>query len=167
MKQWKEETGLVVRFLGLILGAAFVFAFVGTLLWINGRGAWFVMRYSVLPSFACSLTWLYCLWLVVYGLLGGAVPFSVFLLRARRRSWIPPVALLLCAYVLSLLWVPLFYTAQFVAAALFALLFAALALVLFLLCACRTSFWLTAAGTVAFVVQIYVFCFTLGFLLLN
>lgn len=157
----------MIRFIGLIAGAAFIGAFAGTLLWINGRGAWFVMRYSHLPSFALSLSLTYILWLLAYGLLGAAVPLTVIMEKHHRRNCLPAVAILLISYVLVLLWYPLFYSAQFVLAALFVLFLAAAAIVVFFFKAIRKSLWLTMISIAVLLIQIYFICFTLSFFLLN
>lgn len=90
--------------------SALLSCFFGTLVWVNCRGAWFVMRFAKLPSFAPSLSLSYTLWVVCYGFFGAA--FYLCLSTGGKRV-IADIGLILASYFLSLLWQPLFYSAHF------------------------------------------------------
>lgn len=146
--------------LGFFSGAAFLGGFFGTLVWINGRGAWFVMRFALLPSFMPSLSLAYTLWLFVYGLLGGAI----FLCLRNGRKWGKGVltdgALLLGSYFLCLLWQPFFYTAYFLFLSLLTLVGAASLITVFLVRMLRRSFLLVMLGGFILLVQCFFIALT-------
>lgn len=125
------------------------------------------MRYAKLPSFSLSLTLTYILWLCVYGLLGAGIALTVLLRHIARK---PDLLLLICSlltYILSLFWHPLFYSAQFVFAAMLVLFFAMVSNVVALIKSFRKSLRLTAISFIALLIQIYFLCFTFNFSLLN
>lgn len=125
------------------------------------------MRYAHLPSFSLSLTLIYILWLAVYGLLGAGIALTVLLQHIARKPDIALPVFALLTYVLSLFWRPLFYSAQFVFAAMLALLFAMASNVVVLVKSFRKSLCLTAISFIALLIQIYFLCFTFNFSLLN
>ena len=134
--------------------------FLGTLVWVNGRGAWFVMHFARLPSFAPSLSLAYTMWLVVYGLFGAAI-LHCFLMGGKwEKSVLTDAALLLSAYLLSLLWQPFFYSAHFLLLSTLTLTAAVALLVLFFLRMLRKSLWLTLTSVVILSVQIFFLVFT-------
>ncbi len=111
MKKFREETSFFLRRFGWIIGVAFVFAFLGTLVWINGRGAWFMMHFGRLPAGMPSLSLAYTLWLMVYGLYGVSAALFFCTVVPRGFRSLTDFVLLLAAYLLSLLWQVLLYSA--------------------------------------------------------
>ncbi len=168
VKRFKEEFDCFSRFIGIVVACAFIGAFVGTLIWINGRGAWFVMRYSILPHFALSLSWTYILSLVAYGILGALMPLCILLFGRRGEGRVfLLIGTVLASYVLLLLWYPLFYSAQFVLVSLFALILSAGANCASFFLGFRRALLPTVANIALFALQLYFICFTLSFYLLN
>lgn len=142
---------------GALVGAAFLGAFFGTLVWVNCRGAWFVMHFARLPTFAPSLTLAYTMWLICYGLMGGAV---FLCLKNGAKCALIDAGILLGSYFFSLVWQPLFYSAHFLILSLLALIPAAGATVLFLIRVIRKSALLVLAGGVILAIQGFFLVFT-------
>ncbi len=162
MKKFREETAFLLRRMGWLMGAAFAFGFLGTLVWINGRGAWFVMRFADFPRFAPSLSLAYTLWLIAYGMLGASFLLSVLCGVRRRERCLVNAGLVLLSYLMSLLWHAFFYSAWFVVPALLALLCAAAAEVVFLLRMAVKSIWFLPFAMVILGIQLYFIVFTVA-----
>ncbi len=145
---------------GALVGAAFLGAFFGTLVWVNCRGAWFVMHFARLPTFAPSLTLAYTMWLICYGLMGGAVFLCLKMGGRWGKCALIDAGILLVSYFFSLVWQPLFYSAHFVLLSLLALIPAAGATVLFLIRVIRKSALLALAGGVILAIQGFFLVFT-------
>jgi len=145
-KSIREETAFLIQNVGGLFGAAFLSGFVGTLVWVNCRGAWFVMRFAKLPSFAPSLSLSYTSWLICYGIFGAAALYSMLISCKCRRSLLADSGILAASYFFSLLWQPLFYSAHFLFISLLALTAACGLSCVFFFRSIRVSLWLSAAG---------------------
>jgi len=162
LKKFQRETSFLLSRIGLIFTASFAAAFVGTLVWVNGRGAWFVMRFARLPEFAPSISLAYTLWLAAYGLMGASIVIICLTLREGGRRSFREILLQLAAYLFSLLWHPFFYSAHFLVLSFVVLLGAAAANVLFFIFICRRSLWLSLSSVIVFLIQMYFMVFTLA-----
>jgi len=164
---YRRETAFLLRHMGLITGCAFISAMLGTMMWINGRGVWFVMHCTRLPECALPLSVLYCLWLAVYGISGAVFPLAL-LIETRIKSCLPPAVITLgISYVLALLWFPLFFSAQFVFPSLCILILSLCAISITIFKSFTKSLWLTTGCVVICCVELYFMIFTFQYFLLN
>lgn len=141
--------------IGFLVGTGFLSAFLGTLVWVNCRGAWFVMRFAKLPDFAPSLSLAYSMWVLVYGCLGGLLFLNFQMVRRWGGCVVLDGALLLGTYFLCLLWQPFFYSAHFLLLSFLTLLGAAGGMAVFLVRILRRSLFLFFCGLFCLAVQVF------------
>lgn len=123
LRRMKWELGYLINNSAKIGLAAFLCCFGGILLWVNGTNIWYVMNSFHMPKFSVSVTGLFLLWLLTYGLCG--VVLALILLQSRTcRNNTALTAFSICCgiYLLMLVWYAVFFCTHLTIFAFFVLL---------------------------------------------
>lgn len=165
-RQIKRELDYLVGNIGMIGLSAFLCCFGGILLWVDGTNIWHVMRSGHLPVGSASVTGMFLLWLLTYGLCGTVL--ALILLQSRTvRGGIALIAFSVgCViYLLQLVWYAVFFCTHLIFFAFFILL-VVLLLTLALLVLVRHSFLVLKVLLLAItLVELYFIYFNLTFYL--
>ena len=147
----------------LYAALAFVTAFCGILLWVNGAAAPIVFRTAVIPCAILGLTGHFVLWLLLYGLFG----WLLGMLLASPGITCAEPSLAVIAYTLCLAWYPVFFSLLHTAFALLLLLLAlAVSVILWLRCLRRTVLC-TLCALPVLALEIWFLVWTVLFLIRN
>ena len=166
-RKLKREADFLIAHSGMIGFSAFVCCFGGILLWVNGTNIWHILRSGALPSDAVSVTRIFLLWLLTYGLCGTSL--ALLLLQGRlfcRNNLFLTAFSVCCAiYLLQLVWYAVFFCTHLLFFALFILSLAFL-LTILLFFLVRHSFLLLRLLLLAItLVELYFIYFNLTFYL--
>ena len=101
-----------IRMIGF---SAFLCCFGGMLLWVNGTNLWQILRSGGLPAFSLSVTGLFLLWSLVYGL-DGILLALLFLQSYPFRCGNLLTSFSICCgiYLLQLVWYAVFFCTHLV-----------------------------------------------------
>lgn len=147
----------------LYAALAFVTAFCGILLWVNGVAAPIVFRIAVIPCAVLGLTGHFVLWLILYGLFGWLLGM---LLTTPGISCVEP-SLTVIAYTLCLAWYPVFFSLLHTAFALLLLLISLTVSIILLLRCLRRTILCTICTLSVLALEIGFFGWTVLFLVRN
>jgi len=164
-RQIKRELNYLAENIGTIGLSAFLCCFGGILLWVDGTNIWHVMR-SGPHAGTASVTGVFLLWLLTYGLCGTVLALILLQSRtARCGCALTAFAAGCTVYLLQLVWYAVFFCTHLVIFAFFILLTAfLLTFVLFFLV--RHSFLTLKALLLAItLVELYFIYFNLTFYL--
>ncbi|MBQ7921109.1 MAG: hypothetical protein IJ325_00835 [Clostridia bacterium] len=101
---------ILQRYIGLLAGISFFTAFGGVLLWVNGSAAPVVFRVTNIPTILPGITICFLLWLLIYGLAGLKIGYSLISTVINKCGLLQTVTKEILAYILLLAWYPLFFS---------------------------------------------------------
>lgn len=113
----KREFSLITCNLPLVIFAAFLCAFGGIVLWVSGGSTWFVIRGGANLVADISLTAVFCIWLIVYGLVGVVLAMIWLLCRARimpQKASLCAFGIIMAAYLLMQNWYAVFFCTRLI-----------------------------------------------------
>ncbi len=166
-RKLKREADFLVAHIGMIGFSAFICCFGGILLWVNGTNIWHILRTGPLPSGSISVTWIFLLWLLTYGLCGTSLALLILQGRVFCRNNLALTAFSVCCavYLLQLVWYAVFFCTHLFFFALFIHMLAFL-LTILLIFLVRHSFMLLKVLLIAItLVELYFIYFNLTFYL--
>lgn len=174
MLRIRRELSFIIKNIGLIGFSAFICAFFGIILWVNGNNIWYITKMCILPEHSPDVTGIFIIWLAAYGLC-GAVMALVFLqsrccaarMTLMTRMTVAPFAIASAVYLFCLIWYALFFNTSLTIFA-FVILFLAFLMTIAVLILMRHGF---AALKIALIliatVELYFIYFSLSIYLLN
>ena len=109
-RRFRRELGIFRRYPGVLAAAAFLGAFGGILLWVNGTAAPLVYRMTNMPKAAPGFTLCFLLWLAVYGLAGFQIGCALVPPLLKKCGTLRYAAVSVIVYTLLLAWYPLFFS---------------------------------------------------------
>lgn len=163
LKRIKCELNYLAYNFGKIGFAAFICCFMGILLWVNGTNIWYILQSRKPSGFSLSVTGMFLLWLLVYGLCGVALAL-IFLLGQCKNSLIAFSAGCMI-YILQLSWYAIFFCTSLFIFAFFILLTAFLLTIFLFFLVRHGSFILRAVLAMIALVELYFIYFNLTFYL--
>lgn len=154
---------IVTGNLSVILLAAFLCAIGGVMLWISGGSTWYILRGANDPWITLSLSGVFIVWLLTYGLVG--VLLALVWLAGRSRICTVSVslrafALIIASYLLMLLWYAIFFCTRLVIFSVILLLLSIIILAFVLLLTRRFLRIISALTVIIELVQIYFIWFS-------
>ena len=136
----KRELNYLVCNIGSIGLSAFLCCFGGILLWVDGTNIWYVIRSEHRTGDISSVTAMFLLWLLAYGLCGAVLALILLHGRTVRCGNVLTAFAVCCMiYLLQLVWYAVFFCTHLVFLA-FCILLAAGALTFALFFLLRRSF---------------------------
>ena len=158
LKRIKREMRILTCNLPLVILAAFLCAFFGTVLWVAGGSSWYYLKMGISSPGSLHVGTLYAVWLLTYGLVGVALSLVWLSCKARLmhvKTCLAAFALLMLSYLLMQTWYAVFFCTRLLVFAGILLLLSTVACGVALVITKRTFFILTFALVIIEAVQIY------------
>ncbi len=164
-RQIKRELNFLIAHIGMIGFSAFLCCFGGILLWVNGTNIWHILRMGHLPGGSVSVTGIFLIWLLTYGLCGMVLAILLQSRTCRNNTALAAFSICCGIYLLQLIWYVIFFCTHLIFFAFFILLTAfLLSITLFYLL--RHSFFLLKILLITItLVELYFIYFNLTFYL--
>ena len=165
-RKLKREADYLITHIGMIGFSAFVCCFGGILLWVNGSNLWHILRSGHLTSGSVSVTWIFLLWLLTYGLCGTSLALILLQGKICGNNLALTAFSVCCAiYLLQLVWYAVFFCTHLLFFALFLLILTFLMTILLFFLVRHSFFLLKVLLLTMTLVELYFIYFNLTFYL--
>ena len=168
MVRIRRELSFIIKNIGLIGFAAFICAFFGIILWVNGNNIWYIMKTSALPDRIPDVTGIFTVWLISYGLYG--IMMALVFLHVKCgiiKMSVIPFSFASAGYLFCLIWYALFFNTSLTLFASIILFFAILMTIAVFFLMRRGFIILKIVLLLIATVELYFIYFSLAFYLLN